>query len=59
MIKNVFFLFVLFLIIQTCISSSEELIDDEDIIIVETRNYYDMFSFKTNWANSWKDSDVW
>ena len=34
-------------------------IDDEDIIIVEDRTYYDKFSFKNNWAETWKDSDIW
>ena len=34
-------------------------IDDEDIIIVEDRTYYDKFSFKNNWAETLKDSDVW
>ena len=32
---------------------------EEDILKVETRNYYDKYSFKTNWALSWEDSDVW
>tara|TARA_B100000029_G_C17492431_1_gene929609 strand:+ start:941 stop:1078 length:138 start_codon:yes stop_codon:yes gene_type:complete len=34
-------------------------IDNEDIVIVENRTYYDKFSFKNNWAETWKDSDVW
>lgn len=32
---------------------------DDDYIIVETEDYYDKYSYKDNWATSWKDSDVW
>jgi hypothetical protein len=31
----------------------------DDDIIVRDLYYYDKFSFKDNWAKSWKDSDVW
>ena len=41
------------------VTPPEEIIDEEDILKVETRNYYDKYSFKTNWALSWEDSDVW
>ena len=34
-------------------------IDDDDLIRVLPVKYYDKYSFKDNWANSWKDSDVW
>ena len=34
-------------------------IDDDDILIVLPRKYYDKYSFKDNWADSWKDSNVW
>lgn len=33
--------------------------NDEDYITVETYDYYDKYSYKDNWATSWKDSDVW
>lgn len=32
---------------------------DDDYIIAETVDYYDEYSYKDNWATSWKDSDVW
>ena len=32
--------------------------DDEDIFNVSDRNYYDKYSFKTNWADSWKESNI-
>ena len=34
-------------------------IDDDDILMVLPLKYYDKYSFKDNWANSWRDSDVW
>ena len=34
-------------------------IEDEDIIRVLPLKYYDKYSFKDNWADSWKDSNVW
>lgn len=34
-------------------------IDDDDVLIVLPLKYYDKYSFKDNWANSWRDSDVW
>ena len=34
-------------------------IDDDDLSRVLPLKYYDKYSFKDNWANSWKDSDVW
>jgi len=34
-------------------------IDDDDIIRVIPSEYYDKYSFKDNWADSWKDSNVW
>jgi len=33
--------------------------DWEDILTVYDCNYYDKYSFKDNWATSWRDSDVW
>jgi hypothetical protein len=33
--------------------------DWEDILTVHDLNYYDEYSFKDNWAISWRDSDVW
>ena len=34
-------------------------IDDDDIIRVLPLKYHDKYSFKDNWADSWKDSNVW
>ena len=34
-------------------------IEEEDIIQVSTLKFYDTYTFKDNWAKSWKDSDVW
>jgi len=34
-------------------------IDDDDIIRVLPLKYHDKYSFKDNWADSWKDSSVW
>ena len=31
---------------------------DEDIIEVQNKNYYDEYSFKTNWADDWSDSSI-
>ena len=33
--------------------------DWEDKINVITKPYRDKYSYKLNWANSWRDSDVW
>ena len=33
--------------------------DWEDKFTVITKPYRDKYSYKLNWANSWRDSDVW
>lgn len=33
-------------------------INDEDFFEIQNKNYYDEYSFKTNWADSWEDSDI-
>jgi len=38
---------------------SDDSNDWEDKFIVITKPYRDKYSYKLNWANSWKDSDVW
>ena len=39
-------------------NEQDNVIDDDDIINVSDRNFYDKYSFKTNWANSWKESNI-
>jgi hypothetical protein len=44
---------------KTNILKTDDSNDWEDKITVVTKPYRDKYSYKINWANSWKDSDVW
>ena len=39
-------------------NQEDNVIDDEDILNVSDKKYYDKYSFKTNWADNWKESNI-
>lgn len=39
-------------------NQEDNVIDDEDILNVSDKKYYDKYSFKINWADNWKESNI-